>query len=68
MTIYELLDYCSDKGLCKVAIFNLDEGMVVWKGWGSEVPEKFENCKVVSFDAINSYTPAALMFNINNLQ
>lgn len=60
MTVWDLLEMCLDKGLMTVALYSLGKGAEIWRGIGDELPRKYEDLEVCSFDA-----PTNDVFTIN---
>ena len=50
MTVYEFVDLCIDPSILKVEIYSLDAGDVVWMGYGDEIPSKYEDVEIDSYD------------------
>lgn len=51
ITVWEFVQLCCDPSMLKVCIFDLHSGMDVYKGYADEIPAKYEDMKVWSFDA-----------------
>ena len=60
MTVWDLLEMCSGKDFMTVALYSLEKGGEIWRGIGDELPRKYEDLEVCSFDA-----PANDVFTIN---
>ena len=60
MTIYEMMNLCTDVGLCEVEIFSFKD--VVWSGYGDEIPDKYEDMEILSFDVPSG---GKMTFNID---
>lgn len=61
MTIMELMDMCIEPSFCKVEIYDCEKGETVWTGWADELPEKYGEKYIESFDVP---TEGCLTFNI----
>ena len=50
MTIIEIMDLCTDAGLCKVEIYHLEKDETIWSGVGDEIPDELQDLEISSFD------------------
>ena len=60
MIVDDLLDYCSDRGMMTVSLYNLDLDKEVYRGAGDEIPEQYLDMEVQSYDV-----PDGITFTIN---
>lgn len=61
MTIEQLMELCVEPSMCKVEIYDCDKGEVVWSGYADELPDKYGEMDVESFDVP---TDGCMTFNI----
>ena len=50
MTVEYFLEYCIDAGMLTVALYDVDEVVLIWQGFGDEVPDNYLYLDVESFD------------------
>lgn len=50
MSINDFIFLCCEPGLLEVSIFSLEEGSTIWTGRGNEIPSKFVEAELCSFD------------------
>ena len=62
MTIGDMIYFCCDEGLLKVEVYDLNKDKVVWKGRGDEVPDKYIDEEISSWDV--PCKDGTLTFNI----
>ena len=63
MTVFEFLNLCVDDTQ-KFALYDFAEDEVVWMGLAEDLPERFEDCEVSSFDGITN--PNVMTINIDS--
>ena len=61
MTIEEFMELCIEPSMCKVEIYDCNKGEVVWSGYADELPDKYGEMDVESFDVP---TNECMTFNI----
>lgn len=61
MTIEELMNMCIEPSMCKVEIYSTDSEKVVWSGWADDIPDKYGELYVESFDVP---TDSCMTFNV----
>lgn len=61
MTIADFMELCVDPSFCKVEIYDTNKEETVWFGDGDEIPEKYGESYIESFDVP---TEGCLTFNI----
>lgn len=64
ITIGEFAELCLEPSMCSVDIFSLEEGEKVYEGNLSDLPQKYHDCEIASFDAIYNDNPV-LTINID---
>lgn len=62
-TVYDWIFFCTEAQFCNVVLFDNDTGEEVYKGSLNEVPEKYQNYEVQSFDPVDNET-TCLTLNI----
>ena len=63
MTIRDILDLFVDESCVLVRVYDLEKDEQVFEGYGSDIPEQYEYCDVVSID--NPEKDAVICFNID---
>ena len=61
MTIEEFMELCIEPSMLKVEIYDCDKGEIVWSGYADELPDKYGEMDVESFDIP---TNGCMTFNI----
>ena len=61
MTLYEIINLCIEPSCLKVEIYDTDKGEVVWSGYGDEIPHKYEDAEVTTYDLPNK---DSITFNV----
>ena len=52
LTVNEFCEMFTDPSFQKIAIYDIDSNTIVWKGFTSEVPKKYQDLNVESIDTL----------------
>lgn len=64
MTVANFMYYSVDVDWQDIEIYDIDKNKTVYRGYYADIPEKYDNAEVISFDIVDTHTDH-ITFNVS---